>query len=264
MESSLSLKVADIASEIGVFAGFGAGADNDDTVWSTEQSRDIYRAIKSGLRQFYFPAPLMPGESSYDWSFLKPIASLAFAEGETTVDLPDDFGGLEGKITVSTATSTVCESLRIVNPGILSQLFAQQADATGIPQAAALIPIKGTSQTEGQRSQLYLYPTADAAYTLTLQYYVLPNYLDTYHPYAYGGASHSETIMAACKMAYEESRNNMFGVWAVKFKERLAASISLDRRQKPQDFGYNGDSSDGMDRRYMRQPATVTYNGVAF
>jgi hypothetical protein len=48
------------------------------------------------------------------------------------------------------------------------------------------------------------------------------------------------------------------------FKERLAASISMDRKNKAAYIGYNRDDSDGPSDVYGRhgwQVAGITYNG---
>ncbi len=57
------------------------------------------------------------------------------------------------------------------------------------------------------------------------------------------------------------------GVHEEKFKEQLAISQRLDGRNKPQNIGYNGDRSDGLDmwprgRRRGWADYTLTVNGV--
>ena len=114
---------------------------------------------------------------------------------------------------------------------------------------------------------MFIFPTADQAYTLEFSYYLLAEALDGSRPYAYGGMAHAETIRAACLMAAEETLDDAQGLWAAKFRERLAASIMLDRRLKPQHGGYNGDhSEDYWTRRGSQhyEPYGVTFSGVEY
>ena len=242
MESNLSLTYQNLVDEVAQFLGYS-------TSNATQQSV-IDSIVRSGLRQFYFPPPTDGASGVYDWSFLKPTATLNFASGASVIPLPDDFGGIEGQLTVSTSDSTVFWPVPIVGEGQVRQCYSAYPEATGRPAAAAIRPIKGTTPTAGQRFELYLHPTADAAYTLQVTYYILPDYLTGATPYAYGGAMHAETILESCLAIAEQRLDDASAVHSAKFQERLAASIGLDRRKKPQTLGYNRDRSDGV--RWLR------------
>lgn len=262
MESTLSLQYRDLAGEVGAYLGYGRGTDLGDRAWTEKQAQAVRSCLASGLRQFYFPPPLKDEGSSYDWSFLKPVRNLTLASGAHTVALPDDFGGIEGPITLSSDSAQVPWEIPINLDINLNQMYSVTPDATGRPMYAAIQWLKGTSPQAGQRAQLLVYPIADAAYTLQVCYYILPDYLSGQLPYAYGGAQHAETILESCLAIAEQRLDDSSGVHSEKFRERLAASISLDRRSKPQNLGYNADRSDGYyarhDRHYLGR---VTYNG---
>ena len=264
MESTLSLKYSDLAGEVGLFLGFGRGADNGDTPWTTKQQAAIDSCVKSGLRNFYFPPPVEGSQSSYDWSFLKPTRSLPFASGVSTVALPDDFGGFEGPITISSTTASVPWDVPLVGEGSVRQKHAEQPAATGRPVMAAIQPLKGTTQGEGQRFQLALWPLADQAYTLQFAYYILADCLTGSRPYAYGGAAHVETILESCLAIAEQRLDDASSVHTMKFAERLLASISLDRRYKPQRLGQNLDRSDWREMRSRHCGNGVTLNGIEY
>ena len=149
MESTLSLKKTDLEGSVGLFLGYGRGADNSDTTWTTRQQTAIEEAVKSGLRQFYFPPP-MDGVV-YDWSFLKPTVSLTLASGAEVVALPDDCGGIEGEITLSTSSSQVYRPLPIVSDAMVRREYSRFPSTTGAPQLIACRPLKGTQTTKGQR-----------------------------------------------------------------------------------------------------------------
>lgn len=266
MESTLSLKYGDLAGEVGHFLGYGRGADGGDVAWTGAQEAAIESCLKSGLRQFYFPPPVEGVSGSHDWSFLRPTAQVTLASGESSVKLPDDFGGFEGEVTLVSSSTAYCP-VPLVNEGQVRRWHAESPSSTGTPRAAALEPLKGTGgRDRGQRFRLAVFPTADAAYTLSFCYYVLPDALTDALPHAYGGTVHAETILESCLAVAEQRLDDSAGVHTMKFRERLMASISLDRRSKPQKLGYNGDRSDwpGLDYKGRRWPNAVTVNGVEY
>lgn len=269
MESSLSLQYVQLKGEVGEFLGYGRGPDNgSDSVWTDAQKSDIDFCVASGLRQFYFPPPVEGERGSFDWSFLKPTASVQFGVGLQTVPLPDDFGGFEGPLTLLTSSTTSMPwRIEWRNEGAIREMYSVSPTQTGPPMFAALMPLKGTTGTAGQRFQLLLFPAADQTYTLQAQYYLNPDYLSGAFPFAYGGAPHAETILESCLAIAEQRRDDAMSVHTAKFKERLLASISMDRRNKPQKLGPNRDRSDdlGWNRAnaHWWAPA-ATYNGGSF
>lgn len=264
-ESTLSLSYYDIAGEVGLFLGYGRGANNNDQAWTTHQQAAIDSCVRSGLRQFYFPPPV-DGVSAYDWSFLKPTYSTTLLSTASVIALPDDFGGFEGRITLNSSTGQIWWPIDVVGEGTVRQRYSELPTATGRPLLAAIQPIKGTTQLKGQRFQLYFFPLADQDYPVQFAYYVSPDYLTGSAPYAYGGMPHAETILESCLAVAEQRLDDSSTIHSMKFMERLAASISLDRRSKPQKLGYNGDRSDqrydGNERHWLGTGITV--NGVIY
>jgi hypothetical protein len=185
--------------------------------------------------------------------------------------LPDDYGGLEGQITVaaSGSTSLAWYPVDFMPIGRLYQQYAQFPVTTGRPQMCCQEPLKGTSGLLGQQFRLKIWPVADQAYTIQFQYYLNPDALTGAFPYCYGGAQHAETILESCLAIAEERLDDTSEVHGAKFKERLAASISKDRTQKPQKLGYNRDCSDyrywGRDGRFPDHvQAWITVDGVQY
>ncbi len=243
-EPTLSLTKADLEAEIGAFLGFGRGTLYAENVWTDEQTRAIQAIRASGERQFYYN-PALPDlgiPAGYDWSFLKPVSTASLAQNVPTVPLPDDYGGFEGQITISQSGQAFVP-IDLVGIGMIYGKFASSPTSSGRPQMACAEPLKGTSGTQGQRFQLRVWPTPDTNYTLQFQYYVNPDALTTARPYMYGGAQHAETILESCLAIAEQRLNDKMMVHTEKFKERLLASINIDRRSKPQTLGYNHDRS---------------------
>lgn len=267
-ESSLSLNIVDLNAEVGFFLGHGRGSifPYTDPTWDAQQQAAISSVVKSGLRRFYFPEPL-PGDSgSYDWSFLKPLATLLLLNAQNTLPLPDDFGGIEGQATLSATVNSAWYALPIVGEGLIRAEFSRTPLATGRPRMLAQVPLKGTPGGQGQRFGLMVYPTPDADYSIQFTYYINPDALDLTNPFAYGGLAHVETIREACLAAAEDTLDDAQTVHASRFVQRLAASISMDRRLRPETLGYNGDRSDG--RRHWRGDyhglGQITVNGIVY
>jgi len=267
-ESTLSLSFNDLSGETGLFLGYGRGAANNDPPWSSQQQAVIDSCVKSGLRQFYFPPPLQGERTSYDWSFLRPTASLALPNATQVVPLPDDFGGFEGEATLLSSQSQMWWPIKLTSEQRIRAEYSAVPSATGRPLIIALQPIKGTTGTQGQRWQLTVFPQSDAAYTLQFQYYILPDYLTGAFPYALGGAEHVETILESCLAIAEQRLDDSMGVHTQLFQQRLAASVAKDRQSKPQTMGYMRDLSD-MRRGYPWRPdlhgyASITVGGTQF
>lgn len=267
-EPTLAQSYTDLQADVGYLLGWGRGAARGDLAFSARQQATIDDCIKSGLRQFYYPPPL-PGErTSYDWSFLKPTASLQLRPGLQVIPLPDDYGGFDGQVVI-VPTGNTCQPWPIEweNEGRLRQRYACSPGLVAPPRYVAIQWLKGTTSQAGQRAQLYFFPTADKLYTVTVPYYVNPDCLSATAPYAYGGAQHAETITESCLAIAEERVDDDRSVHAAKFLERLAASVAMDRKNKPQRIGYNGDRSDRANGRFgwwHWDAPTCTYNGSSF
>lgn len=261
-ESSLNIPMSQLLSQVGAWLGYGPGLDFGGAAWTARQARNARECLDSGLRMFYYPS------EPYQWSFLRPTALLSLAEGETELDLPDDFGGLEGRLTLSADNSSWLP-VQVGNEGFVREMLAREPGAAGKPVWAAVAPSRGLAAGRSSRATLVFFPQADRAYTVGARYYLLPQALTAAAPYAYGGAAHAETILAACRAAAERDFDDeTSGPQASYFKERLAASIALDARNKAQSFGYNADRSDdwpdGADRRGNHAYSAVTFDGIQY
>lgn len=260
MESTLAIPKAELELEVATFLGYSTTA----SARTASQNARIASYVKEGISWVYFPE-LVNGFESYQWSFLRPTASLTLESGQQSVLLPDDFGGLDGDIVVLQSSGTY-RPIRVIGEGYLRKCYGQSPDQTGAPQGAALAWRKGTTADRGQRCDLLVFPEADAAYTLQFKYTILPNALTDDRPYVYGGAQHANTFKAACVASAEVGQDETMGVRHQLFMRRLAASISMDRKFKPVVHGYNGDDSDELGGRRDGRSGypTATYNGVEY
>ncbi len=213
-----------------------------DPTWDSHQQASIDRSCKGGLRKVY--------NCGYDWSFTKPTIQLQLLNGTAILPLPDDYGGLEGpRIQISGPTGQTWWSIDIVGVGLVYEKQNQYPNTTGRPELCCIEPIKGTAPLHGQRFQLNFFPVADQTYTLKLRYYVLPDYLGGSFPYPLGGAAHAETFLEACLSVAEKILDDASDIHETEFQKLLAQSQDIDRRNKPQSLGYNGDNSDQLHDR---------------
>ena len=158
-------------------------------------------------------------------------------------DLPDDFGGLEGDMVCAEGSNK--PNVRIIGEGKIRSLRSGSTARTD-PVFVAIRPKKQTVTTTGQRFEVMFFPIPAVTKTLSYRMLVLPELLVTStitHPY--GGAVHSETILASCLAIVESQEDEKRGPKWQEFMDRLAASIQIDKKQISADyFGYNADNSD--------------------
>lgn len=239
-ESTLNMPMSDLTGEVGAYLGWGRDSDG----WTSSKATEIKACTGTMLRKFYFQAVDRNG-TSHNWTFLKPVATIELPLGHTTAPLPDDFGGFEGRVTVSqVGLSGGFWPLPLIAEEQIRVKYAAQPAITGRPIAAAEQQVKGTTPTRSNRSQLLVYPIPDNAYVLQVPYYILPDYLTVLNPWAYGGAAHAETMKAGARSAAELYLDNAPGSETANYMQCLQASIQYDRRHQPKSLGINRDSSD--------------------
>lgn len=244
MERSLADTYDDLIGGVAFDLGWGRSADN----WDANKLETLKTIVKNGLREFYHPIPDQTG-TSHQWSFLKPRVQITLASGESTVQLPSDFKGVEGEVLVVTTTGVIRPRLKV--GGMTRAQRAAYPESTGVPAMLDIEPLKQTTPNRGQRFQFVVWPTADADYTLEFYYSILGEFLSGDKPYAYGGAEHASTILASCLAWAELHLDDIAqGPKYLHWRERLAASISMDRQKRPQTLGYNGDRSDELEAGY--------------
>ena len=237
-EPTLAAALSDLQADVGFYLGYGRGTDFSDTAWTTGQQATITRCVKGGLRNFY--------HCGHDWTFLKPMVTLTLASGVNFVNLPDDAGGVESDAIHTTSDNSSWNSIPFGSVATLYNLEAADSARTGPPQAWCIEPRTELANTQGQRLKIRVYPTSDQAYTVRTQIWINPSYLTGLLPYAYGGAQHAETILAACKAVAELDLDGKPGEQEENYQKKLVASIAMDSRSAPQNLGMCRDNSDSV------------------
>lgn len=245
MENSLADTYRDVIGSVGFEAGWGRGPDNGDEVWDDQKLATLKYVVKSGLRQFY---------GAHEWSFLQPRIELSLPSGTRELAMPFDFGGLEGKPHL-VAPNAGRGKIEVTND--VRARYAMYPNAAGRPMYAEIEPLRATNKERGQRWQMIFYPQPNSDYTVEMYYTILGTMLSGDVPYAYGGAEHSETILASCLAVWENRIDDIppgpqsprYAAWT----EQLALSIRRDQKKQPQMLGYNRDASDRYERRAGRR-----------
>lgn len=252
-ESTLSADFEEIRLEVADYLGFGR--DSDD--WSTDDTNRLTAIMKAGMAQFYFP-PKVGERDPHRWSFLTPVTTLSITGDDQDIDLPDDFGGMACRY-MTFDENEIGPRIDFIGEGQL-RTMRQGDESTGQPQYAAVRP-KSSTGTTGQRWEVLLYPIPDAAYTVYYRYRILPDNLSS-GLYAYGGASHTQTIIQSCIAMAELRLDGVKGNQWEQFLALLESSIEQDlqvgRKEK---FGYNGDDDADHYQRHYAGNYVVTLNG---
>lgn len=243
-ESTLNLTVADLRGEAGRQLGWG----REPSRWTAAKLVELDTIVASCLRKFYQQAktnPLDPNEGPHPWTFLKPVAGIVLTVGWETAVLPDDFGGFDGKgVVTSAGEASGFWPIAQGDDVRIRALYAANGTTSGRPAVFAEEQVKGTNLTKSNRSRLLVYPLPDAAYTISIPYHILPDYLTPANPYPYGGAAHAETMKAGARAAAELYMDDAEGPQTANYRQCLAASIQYDRRHQPKTLGVNTDRSD--------------------
>lgn len=162
--------------------------------------------------------------------------------------LPDLFGGFRGDLFIDQSSTALGFTLRRADKEeLLSYQKSGIADFASQPTRFAVFT-KDQTGAAGQRWLMTLWPTADAAYTISGFYTINPYQLTASLPYPMGGLPLSECLREAVLGAVEIEFMGAAGIHTQMFQRRLQAAISYDRQMSnPGIIGQN------LDRSYKRR-----------
>ena len=255
-ESTLSVTKSELMRYCGRELGYG----RDTSRWDERQATDAEDVLASALRQFYGP-PVLPGEAvAHRWSFLRPIFTISTETGVGDYDLPDDFGGIDGRLFYGNELVGNGPMVRVGEQWILN--CRQGNDGiTGYPTHYA-VSSGHSSGDEPQRFTLMLEPIPDATYLLTGQYRVNPFQITDLKPYPLGGQPHAETLVASViAAAHKFLRDEYQGGAYAEFIDRLRSSVTHDRQESHRNLGYAYDTRSQSMPYTQSRALLVTYEG---
>lgn len=257
------LTLLDFTGHVGDFLGHGWGPHNGQRAWDAEMERNIKTAVRTGQSNFYRCVSMNRQISGHSWSFLRPTTKLTLADGESELLLPSDCGQQIEGVAVCSASGGVVATLRQTVGSEVRRLNAEFADQTGMPLAFAIEPHNEPGSGR-QRWKMVFHPEADRDVTIRLTYPVVPSLMTEAQPFHWGGALHSETVLAAVVAAAELFRDDVRpgqGPRWVYYETLLETSVNHDRRARPQVLGYNGDGSDARWRNGADWETWTRYGG---
>ena len=131
-----------------------------------------------------------------------------------------------------------------------------QVSTAMAPSVVAFVP-QNIAGVNGQRYVMMVWPKPDTQYRVQYRYHARQLPLSEQNPVPLGGPEHAETILAAVLAAAEQYLDDSKGPKYETYMERLAASVSIDRRFQTSNLGYmHNHEASGESRRIQN---IVTY-----
>lgn len=253
-ESSLSIGLPELRSEVGYFLGFGRAS------WTANQLAEIDMIVQSGIRRVYFPPAVSADTLGYEWSWLRPTKTVQLEAGVGDYDLPDDFGRLIGALHYPAEEHR--SSVVIVSVGKLLSMRAY-GNVSDAPKYAA-IRYKASDGTTGQKQEVLFYPKPNKDWELSYEYEAYGGALTDDFPYPLGGMKFGELYIESCLAIAESRITDEIGLHNQQYKELLLDAIARDRKSGARVFGQVGHvESVAMDprRNRMNSGYVITYHG---
>jgi hypothetical protein len=227
MSDGLTLTYQALRRILGVYAGWGG----DDGKWSSEQKLTAQDVFRDGMRRAYYPVD-MRGKA-VRWSFLTPSRELVTVADQSDYDMPDDFGGIIGPLSYSSADSGTYPVQLVSETTVRNR---RQFSSDGTSGAPELVAVEQTSPgvALGTRYRLLLWPTPNDTYTLSYRCVVSPQPAGPDSLVPPGGPRMSGLLKAAILAEYESRFNDGQSQWLQIFNAELATAIAQDAAHDPE------------------------------
>ena len=180
-------------------------------------------------------------------------------------ELPDAFGALKGRFTYP--DDTPYGPIGIVQERYIRDLRSSSS-SSGNPTMCAVYARTASGdydpEEDGTRYDVAFFPTPGTAYTLTYDYSVKVDKLDTTtNKWPLGGLDHSETVRLCCLAAFELTAHQAAGTNTQMALAALRASILRDQdHHTPESVGRVIDPQFRPSRQRHERGGYVYYEGV--
>jgi hypothetical protein len=207
---------------LGTYGSSGASGN------ALQDSKDV---VHDAYKRF------LNADGNHVWSFLKPWEQLVTISGDWVYELPSNFVSME-----STFTFDSDENYSPLEERDSEFIMDMRASSTinRYPDYYALRPGKYTKET-GQKWEVIMYPTPDAAYVLQYQYKLYPDKLSADNDLPIGGPEYSDVLKQLCLGEAESYKDEATGQQEQKAATALQIAISNDIKRNPHNLGFNGD-----------------------
>ena len=209
-------------------------------VQTQDASTTFYRDAAEGTLTYTEGSGRIESYVTYESVQLDDSAPAQVASSSWTLDklnynLPDDFGGMvSDSFAYRRDEQWHLPQIKVVGEAEIRKVDRVN-DGNVYPRWASILPLTPTVQVSGtggasSRWMVRFYPKAEQTYELEYRYHAIPPALDaSTNIYHYGGAEHSQTIIAAVMDAlYRRVRSS--NEKQEEFQNRLRQSILHDRR----------------------------------
>ena len=176
--------------------------------------------------------------------------------------LPDDWSGMEGKLTYRPGDGNFYKSPTMVSEGMVRELRSRNTRLRFRRPEYYAIRAAAHDATVGTRWLILFDAGVDQAYILEYTYRARQNDLTPTNKYPIGGPEHDLTVLAAIRKRAEHVLDNAPGIEAMAWIEQLAASKRLhDEETAPDSIGllHGANGHDGIVYPFT---GNVTFEGV--
>jgi len=220
--SDLVLTFGDLWKRVSKFLGtYGTSGP------SADDEADAKQIVNDAYRRFL---------DAHEWSFLRKHDFIVTVAGTWKYDLPVDFVNLVGTFSFDSD-----DAYGPLEERSVSQIMEMRAVST-YTQYPEFFAIQHANYTKeaGQKKELLLYPTPDAAYKLWYTYTIYPPKLENDDDIPIGGAEYSSVLRQLCLAEAESQMEEKSGVQEAKATAMLSDAITKDRRRITHNLGYFG------------------------
>lgn len=158
----------------------------------------------------------------HNWTFLHKIYDIQTVAGQSSYEMPNDFGAWIGEPTTSRAGGKIA----IVRENHIRQLQTSDPQSGGPKYCATRKSSIGGSRK--QTTDIIFYPAPDAIETIQVEYKAIPETLNDLSQYPPGGSEHAETVLASCFYVLAQRTGEGLEQSILHYKDRMAASIVID------------------------------------
>jgi hypothetical protein len=223
--ATLDLTFQDIYKQVADYIGLGTSPAGDDL---TKVQNIVYRAY----RQFLYAVDPRT-KSRHLWSFLRDTTDITTSADDYQYDLPADFDTKLGEPNFSDdsgygpLTQTSADDIRQKNA---------ISAVTSYPVQYAIVP-KTNTAAAGTTWEIWLWPTPDGEYTITLPYLISPAKPSNTTDYILGGPKAGEVFLEMAMAIAESQEEDSQGVHAQLANTMLIEFMLSDSVDTPDNMG---------------------------
>lgn len=223
--ATLELDFSDLYTKTSEFLGLGSSPTGTNL---TKVKDIVYR----GYRRFLFPINQRNGRRHL-WSFLKKSLVITTQDNKWKYALPADFSNFIGKPRFSSSDGYPAMERRS-KEWILQQRVGSDTDS--YPRYYAIVPLR-FDKVVGTKWEMWIWPDASGAYTVTGTYIINPAKPSGDDDYFVGGVASSEAILECSLSVAEQQEDDTIGLHTQLAQGMIQDLINSDDVDVPDSIG---------------------------